>query len=215
VWSGELTFRVADALGHTEIIGSEVWILDVAGPDTTLITSPVFGSFITPEMNNVLTARKLSASGVDSVQFYRATAQTGGTSTYIGSAAVSGDEFTYEWNIGTVEGNFYLYTKSFNNNVGKDGPRCVNVTVTKGCEALALDIPNPSYTRTVNGQTARFVGERVDLCIQRASITATAGIDSVVWFFRPRCSGCVPVRERRSVRWICSDRLRSLRFALR
>lgn len=184
VWGGELTFRVADALGHAEIIGSQVWILDVAGPDTTLIVSPSFGSFITPDMNNVLTARKLSVSGVDSVQFYRATAQTGGTSTYIGSAAASGDEFTYEWNVEGIEGNYYLYTKSFDGGVGVDGPRCVNVTVTEGCEALALKTPNPSYTRTYNGQTITFVGDRTDLCIDTTAIDATAGIDSVVWYFR-------------------------------
>lgn len=184
VWGGELTFRVADALGHAEIIGSQVWILDVAGPDTTLIVSPSFGSFITPDMNNVLTARKLSVSGVDSVQFYRATAQTGNGSTYIGSAVASGDEFTYEWNVEGIEGNYYLYTKSFDGGVGVDGPRCVNVTVTEGCEALALKTPNPSYTRTFNGQTVTFVGDRTDLCIDTTAIEATAGIDSVVWYFR-------------------------------
>lgn len=183
VWGGEISFLVTDALGHSEVVGSQVWILEVAGPDTTLITSPTFGSFITPTSNNVLTARKLSTSGVDSVQFFRSVAQTNG-GTYIGSAVASGDEFTYEWNVGSVEGNFYIYTRSFNNNVGKDGPRCVNVTVTAGCEALALTAPNPNHQRTVNGQTITFVGDRVDLCIDTTAINATAGMDSIVWNFR-------------------------------
>lgn len=188
VWSGELTFRVSDALGHTEIIGSEVWILDVAGPDTALIVSPSFGSFVTPTSNNTLMARKLSSSGVDSVQFWRNTTQGGNGSVYIGSAAADGDVFTYEWDVTNVaEGNYFLFTRSFNNNVGKDGPRCVNITVAKGCAPFAMMAPNPSYQRTVNGQTITFVGDRVDLCIDRSQITSITngvGIDSVVWFFR-------------------------------
>jgi hypothetical protein len=42
----------------------------------------------------------------------------------------------------------------------------------------------PSYTRTVNGQTITFVGDRVDVCIDEGSITTGAPIDSVVWYFR-------------------------------
>ncbi len=222
VWGGELTFRVADALGHSEIIGSQVWILDVAGPDTALIVSPNFGSFITPSSNNVLVARKLSASGVDSVQFFRTSTQAG-AGTYIGSAAASGDEFTYVWNVDNVaEGNYYLYTRSFNNNVGKDGPRCVNITVAKGCAEFALMAPNPSYTRTVNGQVITFVGDRSAHVLAHRAIPlalATAGLAGgveVVCLVLPpvQCAGRVPVRERRSDERLCPHRAGYLWFAL-
>ena len=188
VWSGEIPMTVCDAFddyAHCETVGVPIWILDVAGPDTALITEPQSGSYFTANGANVVSARKLSSSGIDSVQFYYAASQTNGTVSYIGSSVADGDEFSKEWNVENVaDGGYYLFARAYNNNVSKDGPRCVFVTVAKDCEALSLTIPNPSYTRVVNGQTIRFVGDRVDLCIERDSVSSGAPVDSVVWYFR-------------------------------
>lgn len=183
-WTGDVVVTAVDYFGHVTTQSLTIWILDV-NANQVAITNPSWSAYITPN-SNAIEARKLSSSGIDSVQFFASTSQTNGTLRYIGSSAASGDEFSTSWNVDNVpEGQYWLFGKAFDNGVGVDGPRCP-ATVAKACSPFALTAPSPSYQRTVNGTTFTFVGEHTDLCVDRATISnyQTIGLDSIVWYFR-------------------------------
>jgi hypothetical protein len=183
-WNGDIQVTADDHFEHSEAVLVNVWILDV-GTDSVAITGPAWSDYLTPT-SNTISARKLSSSTVDSVQFFASTSQTNGTITYIGSSVATGDAFSTKWSVENVtEGQYWLYGKAFHSGIGLDGPRCP-ATVAKGCVPFGLTPPNPSYTRTVNGLPFVFVGEHTDLCVSRDSVSSLAavGIDSIAWFFR-------------------------------
>ncbi|HUU46012.1 MAG TPA: Ig-like domain-containing protein [Acidobacteriota bacterium] len=184
MWHGYIHTDVVDCVSNAVGLSTELWILDMATTQAMVVT-PAWGAPITGT-SYALTARKLSSvTNIDSVVFYYGAALPG---TRIAKGTKSGDEFTATWNLTAVaDGNTNVWAKAFVGTSGDANPPKIHVLVAKAPTNIVLNAPIPSFTRTVWGEALTFVGSRVDLCVNRESISSVVsgvGIDRVVFAYR-------------------------------
>lgn len=201
VWNGSIRTTVSDPLGNSDVVDVPLWILELTdtnqvrvvdwSPRSHVVEGTLEGDYVygVGDTLATLTARKLTWTNLDSVVFYQSQTATG-AGERIGKAAktTGSDEFSVNWNIKNVsEGDRYVWgvswrgTSSFNN-----APRTW-VIITKTPANIVLRDPIPHTLRTDGPNEVMFVGGRVDLCLNRDSISSIVngvGIDSVVFGYR-------------------------------
>ncbi|MEW5873690.1 MAG: hypothetical protein AB1752_00735 [Candidatus Zixiibacteriota bacterium] len=221
IWSGSLRTTVWDPLGNSGYEDTDLWILDMDS-NQVRITWPLHGDYVSGVGDTLVavTARKLSKAvapaGIDSVRFFYAATATG-AGTYFGKATPSGDEFNVNWNIKNVsEGDKYIWGEAYRGSTKIDNaPKKVWIIITKTPTNIVLKTPVPNYTRTVGPDVLTFVGGRVDLCLDKdslSSVVSGVGIDSVVWCYRLGETPGAPNAPDPNLGWtyIGSDRYGSL-----
>jgi len=193
VWHGSIRAMVTDPLGNSGYVDQPLWILELTDTNQVRVVSPLHGDYVTAsgpgDTLTSVTARKLTWTALDSVVFYHAANATDVGERFGKAAKTTGsDEFTSIWNLKNVpEGNRYIWGVAWRGATKFNNAPKTWVIIVKPPKNIVLRDPNPNSVRTVGPDDIMFVGGRVDLCLDRdsiSSIVSGVGIDSVVFGYR-------------------------------
>jgi hypothetical protein len=223
VWHGSIRAMITDPLGNSGWVDEPLWILELADTNQVRVIYPSHGDYVTAsgpgDTLTSVTARKLTWTALDSVVFYHAANATDAGERFGKAAKTTGsDEFTSIWNLKNVpEGNRYIWGVAWRGATKFNNAPKTWVIIVKPPKNIVLRNPSPNSVRTVGPDDIMLVGGRVDLCLDRdsiSSIVSGVGIDSVVFGYRygDAPGGLIPDNPDADLGWvrINADRYGSL-----
>ncbi len=216
VWHGSIRAQVTDPLGNTAYGDQPLWILELSDTNQVRVVDPPHGSYVTAsgpgDTLTSVTARKLTWTALDSVVFYHAANATDAGERFGKAAKTTGsDEFTSTWNLKNVpEGDRYIWGVAWRGATKFNNAPKTWVIIVKPPKNIVLRAPSPNSVRRVGPDDIMFVGGRVDLCLDRdsiSSIVSGVGIDSVVFGYRygDAPGGVIPENPDGALGWVRID----------
>lgn len=213
VWHGSIRAMVTDPIGNSGYVDQPLWILELADTNQVRVVDPPHGDYVTAsgpgDTLTSVTARKLTWTALDSVVFYHAANATDAGERFGKAAKTTGsDEFTSIWNLKNVpEGNRYIWGVAWRGATQFNNAPKTWVIIVKPPKNIVLRNPSPNSVRTVGPDDIMFVGGRVDLCLDRdsiSSIVSGVGIDSVVFGYRygDAPGGLIPDNPDADLGWV-------------